>query len=111
MSTMKTVLMCGCETGGGVWQEPKVVTPASSGVNANIAITRFENFTVSSLLYEAQFWGGARCRLMKTSSSCGRPAAAEPVLGRGSLCSRAPSVSRVGFFLPTAVHLGYSGVT
>src|SRR6267378_1924472 len=85
MSTMKTVLMCGCETGGGVWQEPKVVTPASSGVNANIAITRFENFTVSSLLYEAQFWGGARCRLMKTSSSCGRPAAAEPVLGRGAL--------------------------
>src|SRR5437762_5635885 len=48
MSMMKTVLMCGCETGGGVWQEPKVVTPASSGVNAKIAMTRFESFMKSS---------------------------------------------------------------
>src|SRR5256885_10515468 len=48
MRMMKTVLMCGCETGGGVWQEPKVEIPASSGVNANIAATHFGNFMTSS---------------------------------------------------------------
>src|SRR5882762_2826876 len=49
MSMMKTVLMCACDTGGGVWQEPKVVRPANSGANPNTAMTRFENFMTSSL--------------------------------------------------------------
>src|SRR6266446_2789633 len=44
MSMMKTVLMCACETGGGVWQEPKVATPASSGASPKIAMTRIESF-------------------------------------------------------------------